>query len=157
MPPGAITVPANRHDSPLPGETLDAAAGVLRQLPGVHPDRAHDSDLTRGLLERRGLIGAISEKGKPVPLKAGMRWVVERTSSWHDAHKKLAWCTEREGRVIGLLVGFLKRGHRCETAHTKSLDSLPLGEPTSPRTMTYWRKLLERRPARPRCRKPRNL
>ena len=28
------------------------------------------------------------------------RWFVERTNSWTNAHKKLVWCTEREGRVI---------------------------------------------------------
>jgi hypothetical protein len=38
--------------------------------------------------------------------RAGMRWVVERTNSWHNAHKKLVWCTEREGRVIDFWVAF---------------------------------------------------
>jgi hypothetical protein len=42
----------------------------------------------------------ISKKGNPAPLQATKRWVVERTNSWHNAHKKLAWCTERKGRVI---------------------------------------------------------
>jgi hypothetical protein len=31
----------------------------------------------------------ISEKGKPAPLQATKRWEVERTNSWHNAHKKL--------------------------------------------------------------------
>ena len=66
----------------------------------VHLDRAYDSKVTRRLLHERGLEGVISEKGKSAPLKAGMRWVVERTNSWTNAHKKLVWCTEREGRVI---------------------------------------------------------
>ncbi len=34
------------------------------------------------------------------------RWVVERLNSWQNAHKKLAWCTEREGRVIDFWVSF---------------------------------------------------
>jgi hypothetical protein len=34
------------------------------------------------------------------------RWVVERTSSWHNAHKKLVWCTERRGRVVDFWVAF---------------------------------------------------
>ena len=34
------------------------------------------------------------------------RWVVERTSSWHNAHKKLVWCTERVGRVMDFWVAF---------------------------------------------------
>jgi transposase len=105
IPLGVIAAPANRHDSPLLGETLDTA-GELPERASVHLERAYDSKLTRGLLEYRGLIGVISEKGKPVPLKAGMRWVVERTNSWHNAHKKLMWCTEREGRVIDFWLAF---------------------------------------------------
>jgi transposase len=105
IPLGVIAAPANRHDSPLLGETLNTA-GELPERASVHLDRAYDSKLTRGLLEYRGLIGVISEKGKPVPLKAGMRWVVERTNSWHNAHKKLMWCTEREGRVIDFWLAF---------------------------------------------------
>jgi hypothetical protein len=38
-----------------------------------------------------------------------MRWVVERTNSFWPAklaHKKLVWCTEREGRVIDFWVAF---------------------------------------------------
>ncbi len=31
---------------------------------------------------------------------------IERTSSWHNAHKKLVWCTERVGRVIDFWVAF---------------------------------------------------
>ena len=34
------------------------------------------------------------------------RWVVERTNSWHNAHKKLLWCTERQGQVIDFWVTF---------------------------------------------------
>ena len=32
--------------------------------------------------------------------------MVERTNSWHNAHKKLVWCTKREGWVIGFWVAF---------------------------------------------------
>ena len=32
--------------------------------------------------------------------------MVERTSSWHNAHKKLVWCTERRGRVVDFWVAF---------------------------------------------------
>jgi hypothetical protein len=31
---------------------------------------------------------------------------IERTNSWHNAHKKLVWCTERVGRVIDFWVAF---------------------------------------------------
>jgi hypothetical protein len=53
-----------------------------------------------------GLVAEISKKGKPTPLTATKRWVVERTGSWHKAHKKLVWCTERKGRMIAFWVAF---------------------------------------------------
>ncbi len=108
-PVAMVAAGANRHDSPLLAPTLDAAREASIELPehaSVHLDRAYDSKVTRGLLESRGLVGVISEKGKPAPLSAGLRWVVERTNSWHYAHKKLAWCTEREDGVIGLWISF---------------------------------------------------
>ena len=42
IPVGFVTAPANRHDSPLLAETLDAAAGALGELPeatSIHLDR----------------------------------------------------------------------------------------------------------------------
>jgi hypothetical protein len=65
-------------------ETLDAVMQTLGGLPegtNIHLDRGYDSEATN-------------------------RWVVERTSSWHNAHKKLVWCTERRGRVIDFWVAF---------------------------------------------------
>ena len=102
IPLGAVAAPANRHDSPLLDETLNTL-GVLGRLPeqvSVHLDRGYDSRSTREKLKDRGLLPAISEKGKPAPLAATKRWVVERTNSWHNAHKKLVWCTERRDSVI---------------------------------------------------------
>ena len=109
IPLGTVTAPANHHDSPLLGETLDAVAESLGGVPeraSVHLDRGYDSGITRERLQERGLLAEISKKGNPAPRKAGMRWVVERTNSWHNAHKKLVWCTEREGRVIDFWVAF---------------------------------------------------
>ena len=108
IPLGTVVAPANRHDSPLLEATLDA----LKPLGGppdrarVHLDRAYDSQTTRGKLAARCLVGEISEKGKLAPLVATRRWVVERTNSWHNAHKKLVWCTERLGPVIDFWVAF---------------------------------------------------
>lgn len=109
IPLGAVSAPANCHDSPLLAPTLDAVSETLGTLPegtSVHLDRGYDSDLTRQRLEDRGLGWEISKKGKPAPFWATYRWVVERTSSWHNAHKKLVWCTERVGRVIDFWVAF---------------------------------------------------
>jgi transposase len=109
IPLGTIAAAANRHDSPLLGETLEPLEELLGSMPkqlSVHLDRAYDSEATRKRLEDRGLDAVISERGKPAPLQATKRWVVERTSSWHNAHKKLVWCTERRGRVIDFWIAF---------------------------------------------------
>jgi hypothetical protein len=109
IPLGTVTAPANRHDSPLLPETLDRVAetlGGLSEGTNVHLDCGYDSKATRERLKERGLEAEISKKGKPSPFWATDRWVVERRSSWHNAHKKLVWCTERVGRVIDFWVAF---------------------------------------------------
>ena len=105
IPLGVLSAPANRHDSPLLGPTLEAFADLPEQA-SVHLDKAYDSKVTRRLLEERALVGLISEKGNKAPLTGGLRWVVERTNSWHNAHKKLVWCTERRGPVIDFWIAF---------------------------------------------------
>jgi hypothetical protein len=109
IPIGGVSAGANRNDSPLLVPTLQhasASVGGLPDLASVHLDRGYDSSLTRERLEELNLIGEVSKKGQPAPLQAGQRWVVERTNSWHNAHKKLVWCTERVGRVIDFWVAF---------------------------------------------------
>jgi transposase len=108
IPLGVVSAPANRHDSPLLAPTLDAleALGLPPEPVSVYLDRGYDSSLTRRLLQERGLVGEISEKGKPDPLGVTKRWVVKRTNSWSNAHKKLVWCTEREGRVVDFWIAF---------------------------------------------------
>ncbi len=108
IPLGAIAAPANRHDSPLLDETLDTleVLGPLPEQMSVHLDRGYYSEATREKLRVRGLASTISEKGKPAPLKATKRWLIERMNSWHNAHKKLAWCTERRARVVDFWITF---------------------------------------------------
>ena len=109
IPLGTVTAPANRHDSPLLVPTIEATSEALGTLPegaSVHLDRGYDSKLTRERLEELELGWEISGKGKRAPYWATYRWVVERTSAWHNAHKKLVWCTERVGRVIDFWVAF---------------------------------------------------
>ena len=108
IPLGVVAAGANRHDSPLLAPTLDAlnSLGGLPDPVSVHLDRGYDSDVTRRLLEERGLSGVISERGEPDPLGSTKRWVIERTNSWTNAHKKLVWRTDREGRVIDFWVAF---------------------------------------------------
>jgi Transposase DDE domain len=108
IPLGCVTAPANRHDSPLLAPTLDAARalGLVAEGASVRLDRGYDSEPTRARLLQRGLVAEISEKGRPAPLNATGRWLVERTNSWQNAHKKLLWCTERRGRVVDFWVAF---------------------------------------------------
>jgi transposase len=108
IPLGTLAAPASRHDSPLLSPTLNAlkALGGLPEPVRVHLDRAYDSNVARRLLEERGLEGVISEKGKPAVLGTTNRWVAERTNSWQNAHKKLVWCTEREGQVKDFWIAF---------------------------------------------------
>jgi transposase len=143
IPIGAIAAPANRHDSPLLGETLDTLeiVGELPERVSVHLDRGYDSEATRQKLRLRGLLAEVSEKGKPAPLAATKRWVVERTNSWSNAHKKLVWCSERRDPVIDFWLAFFRGNHHRRQAHPKRLDSLSLGGQTSPPTVAYWRSL----------------
>jgi hypothetical protein len=108
IPLGTIAAPANRHDSPLLEETLDTTE-VLGEFPervSVHLDRGYDSKVTREKLRIRGFLAEISKKGMPAPIAATKRWVVERTNSWSNAHKKLVWCTERADPVIDFWLAF---------------------------------------------------
>lgn len=108
IPLGAIAAPAKRHDSPLLNQTLDTTnvLGGLPQEASIHLDRGYDSRTVRERIRERGLVAEISEKGKPAPIAATKRWVVERTNSWSNAHKKLVWCTERVGSVIDFWLAF---------------------------------------------------
>jgi transposase len=102
VPLGVVTAAANCHDSPLLAPTLDLLKrlGPLPDHVTVHLDRGYDSTKTRDELAARGLHGVIAQKGKPAPVQVGLRWVVERTNAWHNAHRKLVLCTERRARVI---------------------------------------------------------
>src|SRR5215212_4966947 len=108
IPLGAIAAPANRHDSPLLEGTLDTLGklGPLPERVSVHLDRGYDSEAARRKLRDRGLKAVISQKGRPAPLASTKRWVVERTNSWQNAHKKLVWCTERRERVVDFWITF---------------------------------------------------
>jgi hypothetical protein len=81
--------------------------GGLPEGTNIHLVRGFDSEATRQRLRECALSAEISRKGKPALLGATNRSVVERTSSWQAqlAHKKLVWCTEREGdRLLGGLL-----------------------------------------------------
>jgi transposase len=105
IPLGTVVAPANRHDAPLLEPTLDALR-VTDATMTVHLDRGYDTQVTRQRLTARGLDADIARRGYPAPITAGQRWVVERTTAWTNAHKKLVWCTERRATVVMFWVGF---------------------------------------------------
>jgi hypothetical protein len=99
IPLEVVTAPANRHDSSHLGETLDSIAELLSgerpRRPRLQP-RRHQKASGEGWHDWRDL-----ERGKPALLEARTRWVVERTTSRREAHKKL-WCTESRGQLVDL-------------------------------------------------------
>jgi len=108
IPLGTVVAPAAHHDSPLLEPTLDLLDRFtpFPEPPTVHLDRGDDSAVTRERLAQRELVGEISPKGKPAPVAATGRWVIERTHAWTNAHKKLVWCTERRLVVIAFWLTF---------------------------------------------------
>ena len=77
---------------------------IWEQFSALLPERKSHHPL--GCHGRRIPDSVVFEKGKPAPLGRTKRWVIERTCSWHNAHKKLVWCTERRGEVIDFWVAF---------------------------------------------------
>jgi hypothetical protein len=114
VPIGAIAAPANRHDFPASGRDsghygdprratrADERSPRSRLRFGGDPREVTDPWSTSGDLRERQAGSASGHH----PLAATKRWVVERTNSWSNAHKKLVWCTEREGRVIDFWLAF---------------------------------------------------
>jgi hypothetical protein len=66
----------------------------------VHLDAGYDYQPCRQVLADRGVVGQIATRGRPAPIQAGRRWVIERTHAWGNQHGKLRWCTERRRVVV---------------------------------------------------------
>ena len=108
IPLGTVIAPAARYDSPLLAPTLDLLDrfAPFPEPPTVHLDRGYDFPGTPARVARYGLVGDISPKGRPAPVAATGRWVIERTHAWTNVQKKLVWCTERRVVVIGFWLTF---------------------------------------------------
>ena len=105
IPIGTVAAPANLHDAPLLEPTLNAVR-VSDAAMTVHLDRRQGSSLTSQRLAARGMVAQIAHLDVPAPIAASQRWVVERTTAWTNAHKKLAWCTERRAVVVAFWIAF---------------------------------------------------
>jgi transposase len=102
IPLGVVPAGANIRDDRLLGATLDTltALGPLPAGATVHLDAGYDYQPCRDALAERGMLGQIATRGKPAPIQADRRWVVERTHAWGNQYGKLRWCTERRRRVV---------------------------------------------------------
>ena len=107
-PPRGITAPANRHDSPLLVPTLEHASASVGGFPegaSVHLIAATTPthpQAPRGAWAHRGDL----PEGQTLTAWGNQAVGSGEDGSWHNAHKKLLWCTERRGRVIDFWVAF---------------------------------------------------
>jgi hypothetical protein len=97
-----LPAPANCRDDGLLAATLAAidVVGPLPARPVVHLDASYDYQPCRQVLAARGMVGQIATRGRPAPVQAGRRWVIERTHAWANQYGKLPWCTERRRTVV---------------------------------------------------------
>ena len=103
IPLGAVTAGANRHDSPRcccpTWSTLARRCrwdSCPRGRASTWGPRLRLTTHPRAPQRARAQRPEIAKKGQPAPLQAGQRWVVERTNSWHNAHKKLVCGAPRD-------------------------------------------------------------
>ena len=139
-----LSAPANRHDSVTlaaserdPGHRRGVAGAVERPPRPRLRLQAHQRASGAPRPDRRDF-------GERQTCSAQSWDAVGRGEAQLLAQRPREACVVHRTRGAGhrFLASLLQRGHRCETAHTKSLDPLPLGGAASAQTMTYWRKLL---------------
>jgi transposase len=137
IPLAALPAPANQRDDGLLAVTL-AAIGVVGPLPArpvVHLDAGYDYQPCRQVLAARGMVGQIATRGRPAPVQAGCRWVIERTHPGPTSTASCAGVPSGAGRCR-VLAGAGQRHHRLWPAGPPCLDLLSLGRAPPPPPMT---------------------
>ena len=95
---------ANRNDVRLLEPTLDAIAahGLLVDVDTMHLDRGYDYPKIRRQLNAAGLDDLViqrrrrpGDEDKPMPMRLGLRWIVEATNSWLSNYGQLRRNTDR--------------------------------------------------------------
>ena len=107
IPLAALLSGANRHDSAVFEELLDAVppiktpAGRRRQRPvKLHADKGYDIPRCRQALTRRRIKIRIARKGIDSSQRLGRhRWVVERTLAWLNRYRRLTVRDERRADI----------------------------------------------------------
>jgi transposase len=115
IPLAALLTGANRHDSVVFEDLLDAVPSI-KQLSGqrrkrpakLHADKAYDIPRCRQALTRRHIRVRIARKGVDSSQRLGRhRWVVERTLAWLARYRRL---TIRYERRVDIHQAFLTLG-----------------------------------------------
>jgi len=95
---------ANRNDVKLLEPTLDsiAAHGLLDDVDTMHLDRGYDYPKIRRQLKAAGLDDLVIQRrrqpgdaDRPMPMRLGLRWIVEATNSWLSNFGQLRRNTDR--------------------------------------------------------------
>jgi transposase len=95
---------ANRNDVKLLEPTLDsiAAHGLLDDVDTMHLDRGYDYPKIRRQLNAAGLDDLVIQRrrqpgdaDRPMPMRLGLRWIVEATNSWLSNFGQLRRNTDR--------------------------------------------------------------
>lgn len=98
---------ANRNDVRLLGPTIEAihAAGLLDDVDTMHLDRGYDYPKIRAELNAAGLKDLVIQRRRkpgeehvPMPMRLGLRWIVEATNSWLSNYGQLRRNTDRRLR-----------------------------------------------------------
>jgi transposase len=107
LPLATLLTGANRHDSAVFEEVLDAVPpikqpnGHRRKRPAKgHADKAYDIPRCRRALSTRHIRVRIARKGIDSSQRLGRhRWVVERTLSWLTRYRRLTVRYERRADI----------------------------------------------------------
>jgi IS5 family transposase len=128
IPLAALLTGANRHDSVVFAERLDAippikqANGRRRKRPRtLHADKGYDLPRGRTALRRRHIRVRIARKGSDSSARRGRhRWVVERPLAWLNRYRRL---TVRYERRADSHQAFLTLGCALICFHTLHQES----------------------------------
>jgi transposase len=124
---------ANRNDIKLLEPTLDAISDqrLLADIETIHLDRGYDQPVVREFLATAGLHDVNIARRRPptttrrrraLPVRLGLRWIVEATNSWlsnygqlrrntdrTERHRHAALCLATTVLIIGKLIAYRNR------------------------------------------------